>query len=145
MPYRTIRESLAVCTRKPGWIWRYGNAANANYDVGTWAGPLAVRNMGGITTRVKVIEMVGEVVNDATAAPDPIIVTSPMVLLGQFMASFEGAASGEAVTNYTYGDPSVPVVDEILTGQPWNYMFPTPSSSSSLGTSAVIGALTSGI
>lgn len=101
--------------------------------------------MGGVTTMVKTIEIVGEVINDATAAPNPELFNAPVVLELQDTISYESAVTGVMAANYVAGDPAAPAATTGLTGQPWNYMYPTPSSSSSVGTSAVIGALTSGL
>lgn len=143
MPYRTMKSVVSACMRKPGWIWNQGNASN----IGTTEGFSynAIRRWGGITTRVKTLEFVGEIANDATMAPNPLIATSPVVLLIQNKGEFEAAAGGDDVTNWAVGDGTKATVDELLTGQPWNYMFPTPAATSSMGTSVVVGALTSGL
>jgi len=150
MPYRTKAFSVSICTRKPGWVTGTGNARvySSGIDTADWAFPghLAIRRWGGITTRLKTLEIVGEIVNDATAAPNPNVFTSPSVLLTQSKVTFTAAYPlVGAVVNVSSGDPPVGVVDEALTGQPWNYMFPQPSSSSSIGESVVVGALASGL
>lgn len=145
MPYRTKKFSQSVCVSRPGWIWSQGNGRSSPFDVSSALGYAAIKRWGGVTTRVLVFEFTGELVNDATMAPNPVVAESPIVLLSQLKVEFEGAAPGDSVDNWTVGDGTKPALDEILTGQPWNYMFPAPSSSSSLGTSAVIGALTSGL
>lgn len=145
MPYRTKTERISVCRKRPGWIQQYGNAYNENDMSTNTGGFLAVHKMGGITTMVKTIEIVGELVNDATAAPNVELFNSPIVLELQHMISFECATVGNLTVDFVAGDPTFGTPTSALTGQPWNYMYPTPSSSSSLGTSAVIGALTSGL
>jgi len=134
MPYRQSRETIGILRRKPGLIFRFGNATQT-----------ASKAMGGITTYVKLIEIVGEVVNDNSAAPNPLIVTSPIVDLLEYKTVYESAIPSTFPANYVVGDAAQSNVSALLVGQPWNYMFPTPSSSSSLGTSAVIGALASGL
>lgn len=94
---------------------------------------------------VKTIEIVGEVVNDGTAAPNPELFNAPIVLELQDTISFETAVTGNIVTNFVAGDPTGSTPTLGLTGQPWNYMYPTPSTTASVGTSAVVGALTSGL
>lgn len=150
MPYRTKGFSVGICKRKPGWLQNNGNARvySSGVDTADYAFPghLAIRRWGGVTTRIKTLEIVGEIVNDATAAPNPIIFTSPSVLLSQSKITFTAAYPVYgSIINWTSGDAPAAVVDEALTGQPWNYMFPTPSSSSSIGESSVIGSLASGL
>lgn len=101
--------------------------------------------MGGVTTMVKTIEIVGEVINDGTAAPNPELFNAPVVLELQDVISFEAAQTGTSANNFVAGDAAPPAPTLGLTGQPWNYMYPTPSTTSSVGTSAVVGALTSGL
>lgn len=140
--------TLSILKKRPGWVYKYGNAwynATAPVANSIQGSVLAVRRMGGITTWVKTIEFVGETINDATAFPDTTIFNAPTVIQTQDQAEFEIAKGGSTLFNYVGGDPVPPLAEAGLTGQPWNYMFPTPSSSSSLGTSAVIGALTSGL
>jgi len=151
MPYRTKGFSVGICKRRPGWLQNNGNARVYSSGLDTsdygFPGHLAVRRWGGVTTRIKTLEIVGEIVNDATAVPNTNIFTSPSVLLSQSKITFTAAFPIYASSvSYTSGDPPLPGgIDEVLVGQPWNYMFPSPSSSSSLGTSSVIGSLTSGI
>lgn len=143
MPYRSRVERLHVLRKRPGLIDRFQNTAASNTTTGF--GKLIVSRTKGITTVVKTIEVVGEIVNDATIAPAPIIFTSPSVLLLQQKTEFEAAVSQPYAFISSVGDPNPPAPAVALTGQPWNYMFPAPSSSSSVGTSAVLGALTSGL
>lgn len=136
MPYRSTRETLGILRRKPGLIFRYGNGTQN-----------VSRLMGGITSYVKLVEVIGEVVNDATPAGGggPLVVTSPVVCLMEYKTVYESALPSTFPANYVVGDGAQSTVTSALTGQPWNYMFPTPSSSSSLGTSVVVSALANGI
>jgi len=146
MPYRTMKETLHVNKKRPGWIWRFGNGGLQSGDMGAVEPVLAAcRNMGGITSCLKTLEIVGELVNDDTAAPNPTVFNSPMVLLQENKIEFEGAMPGITSTNWSAGDPAAAAPTEALTGQPWNYMFPTPSATSSFGTSCVVGAISSGL
>lgn len=145
MPYRTKKFVNSVCVSRPAWIWAQGNARLTAPGNPSGVGYVAVKRWGGVTTRVMLFEFTGELINDATAAPNPVVAQSPVVLITQLKTEFEGAAGGEAVQNWTVGDGTKPALDEILTGQPWNYMFPTPSATASLGTSTVVGSLTSGL
>lgn len=147
MPYRTKTESLTLYKKRPALVQRYVSTADTSAAVSENFGlPVGIAGVGGVRTCVKTIEIVGEVVNDDTAAPNPNVFTSPAVLIFRSMVSFQAAVAQEFASVYGVGDPNPSeTVDTALTGQPWNYMFPTPSSSSSIGTSAVIGALASGI
>lgn len=144
MPYRSRRERIHCLRRRPGLVDKWQNTQDT-YDPFNWKGKMAVHNTGGLTTVIKTIEIVGEIVNDATMAPAPTIFTSPGVLLLQQQTELEAAASQPYAALFTAGDPAISEPTVALTGQPWNYMFPAPSSSSSVGTSCVIGALTSGL
>lgn len=148
MPYRSRVEKVHMLRRHGGYIWEYGSALD-KAGVGSEGAWACVKGMGGITTVVKTIEVVGELVNNATMVTPPTIsvgvFTSPGVLLLQQKIEFDSAIGGPVAAVYTAGDATPPAQTEALTGQPWNYMFPGPSSSSSVGTSTVIGALSSGI
>lgn len=144
MPYRTRVERIHCLKRRAGLVDKWQNTSDSYVPL-DWYGKLAVHNTGGLTTVVKTIEIIGEIVNDATAAPAPIIFTSPGVLLLQQKTELEAAATQPYAALFTAGDGTIPEPTVALTGQPWNYMFPAPSSSSSVGTSSVIGALTSGL
>jgi len=143
MPYRTRNEVLHTHRRKPGYLWLYGNAGSG--DGGTTQAMMLCRKDGGVTTCIKTIEIVGEITNDDEIYPDTGVATSAGVLIIQNKIEFEAAASQNAVQFFSIGDPNVvPGTGVTLTGQPWNYMFPTPGATSSFGSSSVVGALTSG-
>jgi len=145
MPYRSRRETIHCLRKKGGYIWESGQALQKivpDPNAGYWN---CIRSVGGITTIVKTIEIVGEIVNSEDAAPSPAIFTSPGVLLLQDKVEYDTALGGPIAQVYTIGDPAPEAQTVALTGQPWNYMFPGPSSTSSIGTSSVVGALSSGI
>jgi len=135
MPYRTVTERLHILKRKPGLI-------RANITSGE---SIAFSKSYGITTCYKTIEIVGEIANDAEPYPGMTVFTSPGVLLGQLKTEFEAAGGQAAASVYGVGDADPePGIMAVYTGQPWNYMFPTPGTSSA-GTSSVVGALTAGV
>lgn len=137
MPYRTRMERLHLLKRKPGLI-RPASVSQSQY--------LAVQNSYGITTCFKTVEVVGELANDDEAYPDTSVFNSAGVLLLQYKTEFECAGGQAAASIYGIGDAAQSSGSGVsLTGQPWNYMFPTPGTSSSFGTSSVIGALSSGV
>jgi len=136
MPYRTVTERLHILKRKPGLIRSLITSNNA----------IAISKSFGITSCYKTIEIVGEVMNDAEPYPGMTVFTSPGVLLGQLKTEFQAAGGQSAASVYGIGDADPePGLVAGLTGQPWNYMFPTPSATASAGTSSVVGALTSGL
>jgi len=149
MPYRTIKESIRLFRKKPVWVYRYGNAGQAcnvtNPSNPDYTLRAAVAKWGGATTVIKTVEFLGEMINDATAYPDTEFGYAPGFISMNSTFSFEVALPGPVPLNYVVGDGDRTDLDEGLTGQPWNYMFPSPSATSSLGTSVVVGALTSGV
>lgn len=135
MPYRTRTETLHLLKKRPGLFVNDVTNAQASYYART----------GGWSSCVKIIEVVGELTNDDEIFPDTSVATSAGVLLIQDKSSFESAAAQSASAIFGVGDPAVePGTGVSLTGQPWNYMFPTPGTTASLGTSSVVGALSSG-
>jgi len=135
MPYRSRSETLHLLKKKPGLY--VNDVVNAQADY--------VARTGGWSSCLKIIEVVGEITNDGETYPDTTVSTSAGVLLLQQKASFQCAAAQSASMIFGVGDPAVnPGSGDTYTGQPWNYMFPTPGTSGSFGTSTVLGALSSG-
>lgn len=138
MPWKTAVESLIICKRKPGWIW-FGNNANPNSF-------LCTQRTGGFSTCVKSIQLVGDLANDNTAFPNPVVTNAPVVVTIQDQITFQCASAGPQAANW--GDQNEAGrggATNLITGQPWNYMYPGPSSSSQEGYSSVVGAITSGL
>jgi len=141
MPYRTRNESLHILKKRPGLIWKNGNGGSGGTNDN---GQMLCHKDGGITTCVKSIEIVGEITNDGETFPDTLVGTSAGVLLLQNQVDYEAAASQAAAKFYSTGDPNPGAgTGDTLTGQPWNYLFPTPGTNT-YGSSSVIGAMSSG-
>lgn len=136
MPYRSTTETLHVLRKRPGLYVNNVTDAQANYFART----------GGWSSCVKIIEVVGEMVTNDGAYPAQTMWNSPGVFLIQDKSSFESAAAQSASAIFGVGDaaPGGPP-NTLLTGQPWNYMYPTPSATASAGTSSIVGALTAGV
>lgn len=141
MPYRQKTESLLINKRRPG----LGVGAINADDPNAGTAKLACSKSYNIATCVKLIEVYGELVNDAVAAPSTSFFNAPSVLAVQYFEEMEVAGCQAGTRYLNVGDGSLPTPESALTGQPWNYMFPTASSSSSLGTSTILGTLTSGL
>jgi len=162
MPFRSRRETLHCLKKRPGLIWQYGNAFDASATIGVNEGkdpgtpePLtyqygfqAVARMGGITTCVKTIEFVGENVTDQIPLNPPTTTpgcgTAPVVM--EFKDEFEWETAQPSIYPvYQTVGSNVETLEEIQTGQPWNYLYPFASSTnSSTGYSSVSGALSGG-
>lgn len=141
MPYRQKTESLMINKRRPGLGVGSINADDPN----SGTAKLACSKSYNIATCVKLIEVYGELVNDAVAAPSTSFFNAPSVVAVQYFEEMEIAGCQAGTRYLNVGDGSLPTPESALTGQPWNYMFPTASSSSSLGTSTILGTLTSGL
>jgi len=150
MPYATVTERLKLCKKRPAWLWRYGqgyqnpvtfNATDPAVNFTLSDGLLAFKDMGGVTTCYKTIEFVGEDIVDSNG----VVGTAPCVFTAHNYISFECASPGPQALSWTDAPNTKPTMVSGLTGQTFNYMYPTPSSSSSLGSSILSGALTSGL
>jgi len=139
-PWASTCEAVHILKKRPGWVYENGNADDDSF--------LGIVRDGGITSVVKTIEIVGDLVNDQEEFPSVRTYNSPGVVTISTTTSFEAASPGAAATNYTY-DATIDELNgastELRTGQTFNYMFPGSSGTSQQGYSSVAGAITSGI
>lgn len=148
-PYQELTETIHQLKRRAGLIWEGGNAAppasSGSLSNGTPNWQLAQSGSGGVTTVVKTIEMVGELITDDTALPDTAVFNAPVVWSTQLEISWESAYLSSSVF-LSGGDPEPPTVDMGRTGNRTNYMqYGGASGTDPTGSSSVVGALTTGI
>jgi len=148
-PYQELSETIHQLKRRPGVLWSGGNAGppldSGDISVGVLNWQLATSRSGGITTVVKTIELVGEMITDDTMLPNTVVFNAPVVFSTQLSISYDCAPLG-VPSVHTGGDPDPPLVDSGRTGQRTNYMqYGGASGTDPAGSSSVLGALTSGI
>lgn len=131
MPYMsfTVRQKLLV--KRPGLITEYGNAGIALNGS---------RHMGGITLRVKLVEMWGEEVNDAQTWTSTKPHNAPIVFSTNESYRTEMAIGNLVAHTWGVDETTQPTPTSLVQGDPSNL-----NQAGFQGLSSVTGALSSGI